>query len=123
VIFLLIRITSVPVLVYVPEATLIVSPEAAFANAPAILAQAVVGLRQSLPSLPLVDTYNILAAETWISLVETMAISVTINNGVKNTFRNLFIRASMGDVMENCALVAETISQLTVACAAGRREP
>ncbi len=50
--------TSVPVPVYVPVATRMVSPEDALPMAPLIVAQGVTELRQLLLSLPPGDTYQ-----------------------------------------------------------------
>jgi hypothetical protein len=69
--------------VYVPSATKIVSPADAFPIAPLIVAHGEPGLRQSLESSPVVETYHGPAARAWpgdCMASNPMATIITMNN-------------------------------------------
>jgi len=83
----LIRTTSVPVLVYVPTATLIVSPSAAFPIAPLIVAQDAAGARQELASLPAVATYKVVTARATAGEASIVGVAVSVGVGVSDGVR------------------------------------
>src|SRR5687767_14937535 len=91
---LLISTTPVPVPVYVPMATLMVSPFVAFVIAPLMVSQGEPTVEHEFESFPVVATYQIAPASattssddnsrvvTWVGGSELVGIGVTVSDGM-----------------------------------------